>query len=60
AITEIELRRADEIWITSSTWEIVPVVKLDDEPVGTGKPGEVWQKATEIYQAFKTGMTEDV
>ncbi|MCK5668364.1 MAG: aminotransferase class IV, partial [Gammaproteobacteria bacterium] len=60
AITEKELRQADEIWITSSTWEIVPVVKLDGGPVGTGKPGEVWQQATEIYQAFKTQMAEDV
>ena len=59
AITEKELRQADEIWITSSTWEIVPVVKLDAEPVGVGKPGEVWQQATEIYQAFKTGMMDD-
>ena len=59
AITEKELRQADEIWITSSTWEIVPVVKLDAEPVGMGKPGEVWQQATEIYQAFKTGMMDD-
>ncbi len=59
AITEKELRQADEIWITSSTWEIVPVVKLDDEPVGTGKPGEVWQQATKMYQAFKTGMAGD-
>jgi len=59
AIAVKELRQADEIWITSSTWEIVPVVKLDAEPVGTGKSGEVWQQATEIYQAFKTGMTND-
>ncbi len=59
AITEKELRQADEIWITSSTCEIVPVVKLDAEPVGTGKPGEVWQQATEMYQAFKTGMAGD-
>ena len=59
AITEKELRQADEIWITSSTWEIVPVVQLDDEPVGTGKPGGVWQQANKIYQAFKTGITDD-
>jgi len=59
-ITDNELKQADEIWITSSTWEIVPVVQLDDKTVGTGKPGEVWQKANDIYQAFKTGMTDDV
>ena len=60
AIKEIELRQADEIWVTSSSWEIVPVIKLDNNPVGTGRPGEVWQQAYEIYQAFKTGMTNVV
>ena len=35
AIKEIELKQADEIWITSSTWEIVPVTRLDNNPVGT-------------------------
>ena len=59
AITVEELRQADEIWITSSTWEIVPVVKLDAEPIGTGKPGKMWQQATEFYQAFKTGIADD-
>ena len=55
-IKETELRQADEIWITSSTWEIVPVIELDGKPVGTGSPGEVWQQAFRIYQTFKTGM----
>ena len=39
-ITGEELLNADEIWITSSTWEIVPVLpNLNNMPVGTG---EVW------------------
>ncbi len=56
AIKKSELKHVDEIWITSSTWEIVPVVELDGEPVGTGSAGVVWQQAYEIYQAFKTRM----
>ncbi|MCH8261459.1 MAG: D-amino acid aminotransferase [Proteobacteria bacterium] len=60
AIKEIELKQADEIWITSSTWEIVPVIRLDNNPVGTGRPGEVWQQASDIYQAFKIGITNVV
>jgi D-alanine transaminase len=52
-----ELMAAEEIWTTSSTWEIVPVIKLDDQPVGTGKPGPRWQHAFEIYQKFKRGQT---
>ena len=55
-IKEAELRQADEIWITSSTWEIVPVIELDGVPVGTGSPGQVWQQACRIYQEFKIGM----
>lgn len=53
-ITREELGNAGEIWITSSTWEIVPVIKLDERPVGDGKPGKVWKKAVEIYQRFKS------
>ena len=60
AIKEIELKQADEIWITSSTWEIVPVTRLDNNPVGTGCPGEVWQQVSDIYQAFKIVITNVV
>lgn len=56
-ITEVELRNADEIWITSSTWEIVPVIRLDERPVGTGKPGRHWQQVSTIYQQFKNELT---
>jgi D-alanine transaminase len=53
-ITREDLSGAGEIWITSSTWEIVPVIKLDGHKVGDGKPGKVWKKAMEIYQKFKS------
>ena len=59
-IKETELKQADEIWITSSTWEIVPVIELDGKPVGTGRPGEVWQQAFRIYQEYKTRMSTTV
>lgn len=48
-----DLMAAEEVWITSSTWEIVPVIRLDDRPVGDGKPGPQWQRAYKIYQDFK-------
>ena len=54
-VSRSDLFHADEIWITSSTWEIVPVIKLDGRAVGDGKPGQVWQQADALYQRFKRG-----
>ena len=54
-----ELIQADEIWITSSTWEIVPVTKLDNKKVGTGVPGEVYKKAVQVYEAYKKSVTSN-
>ncbi len=53
-----DLLTADEIWITSSTWEIVPVIKLDEQPVGDGRPGKMWHKSTKLYQEFKDSLME--
>ena len=52
-VTRTELLQADEIWITSSTLGIAPVVRLDGKPVSGGKPGPVWHGVNDIYQAFK-------
>ena len=57
-ISERELRQADEIWITSSTREIVPVLKLDGQPVGNGQPGPIWQKMIDIYQNYKQQLRD--
>lgn len=53
AITEAEVRRADELWMTSSTKEIMPIVMLDGAPVGGGAPGPLAQKFDAAYAAFK-------
>ncbi len=51
-IPEAELRRAQEIWLTSSTREILPVTRLDDLAVGEGRPGPVWQTMIGHYRRF--------
>jgi len=53
SISEEDLKKATEIWLTSSTREISPVVELDGEPVGDGKPGEHWRYIDQLYQAAK-------
>jgi D-alanine transaminase len=52
-INETELRKATEIWVTSSTKEVVPVVQLNNQPVGDGKPGELWKTLARHYVRFK-------
>lgn len=51
------LRTADEIWLTSSTREIIPVVELDNHPVADGKPGPVWHKMNQLFQTFKKAQS---
>ena len=51
-----DLARASEIWVTSSTKEILPVTTLDGEPVGDGKPGPVFRRMYALYQANKARL----
>ena len=57
-VTKSELLQADEIWLTSSTLGIAPLVRLDGRPLGDGKPGPVWQDVNAIYQVFKKSAGE--
>lgn len=45
------LRRAEEVFLTSTTINVLPVTQLDGEPVGTGKPGPVTQRAMLLFGA---------
>ncbi len=52
-VTEAEVRSADEIWVTSSSKEVLAIVTLDGRPVGEGRPGAVFARMYELYQEFK-------
>lgn len=63
-IHENELRVADEVWMTSSTKEILAITTLDGKPVGNGatagKPGPLGERMWQWYQDFKnTVMRKD-
>lgn len=47
----VEAQNADEAFITGTTREITPVTKIDDAPVGTGKPGPVTTRLMERFTA---------
>ena len=52
-ISEQEVRSADELWLTSSTKEVLAITSLDGRPVGNGKPGAMFHKIHRLYQDFK-------
>ena len=52
-VSEAETRAADEIWITSSSKEVLAIVQLDGKPVGEGRPGPVFRRIYSLYQDFK-------
>ncbi len=55
-IEETELRAADEVWMTSSTKEILAITTLDGNPVGSGKPGPLGERMWQWYQDFKNSV----
>lgn len=58
AVSEQDLTTADEIWLTSSTREIRPVVQLNGKPVANGQSGPIWDKMITIYQAYKARLRQ--
>jgi D-alanine transaminase len=52
-VTESELRGADEAWLTSSTKEVLAIVRLDDKTLGKGVPGLLFRRMYARYQEYK-------
>ena|SRR5438552_4343260 len=52
-VVESELRGADEAWLTSSTKEVLAIVRLDGKAVGGGVPGPMFRRMYALYQEYK-------
>ena len=55
-IPEAEVRAADEIWLSSSTKEVLAVTTLDGKPVGAGVPGPVFRRLHALFQEYKAKL----
>ncbi|WP_075256267.1 D-amino acid aminotransferase [Herbaspirillum camelliae] len=55
-ITREEVLAADELMISSASKEVLPVVTLDGQPVGSGRPGPVFARVYAAYQAAKARL----
>ncbi|MBT8360459.1 MAG: aminotransferase class IV [Deltaproteobacteria bacterium] len=52
SVTKKELFRADEVFVTSSNKEILPVIQVDDQQIGNGKPGKVTVQIMDMFKAY--------
>ena len=50
-----DLEQAEEIWISSSSKEVMPVVRLNARLIGDGKPGAVWRRVRDLFSAHRSG-----
>jgi D-alanine transaminase len=56
AISEEEVHSAEELWLTSSSKEVLAITRLDGKPVGSGKPGPVFRTVHQAFQEFKRAV----
>ncbi len=55
--TEAELLAADEVFLVGTTTDVMPIVRVNDRPIGVGKPGAVTMR---VYEAFRAHMEEAI
>jgi D-alanine transaminase len=55
-ITEAEVRAADELWLSSSSKEVLAITTLDGKPVGAGVPGPVFRRMHALFQEYKARL----
>jgi D-alanine transaminase len=55
-VTKDEALRADEMWLTSSTKEVLAITTLDGHPFASGAPGPVFRAVYDIFQQRKIGV----
>jgi branched-chain amino acid aminotransferase len=55
ALTRHDVFTADELFLTGTAAEVIPVVKCDGRPIGTGKPGPVFKQLRARFQELVKG-----
>jgi branched-chain amino acid aminotransferase len=58
-ITRSELTISDEIFLTGTAAEITPIVSMDSQQIGNGKPGDITQKMMQEYHNIVMSKNDD-
>jgi D-alanine transaminase len=59
AVSEAELRRAEEVWLSAATREVSAVTTLDGTPVGGGRPGPLWLRVRAAFDDLKARVARE-
>lgn len=51
-VTEAELASADEIFLSGTTTDVMPIVSVNGEPVGNGEPGPITRHLIREFRAY--------
>lgn len=52
SFTVDELKSADEVFITSTIQEILPITKVDEKEIGSGQPGPITKRLQERFRSL--------
>jgi len=55
-----DLGSLDEAFLTSTTKEVLPVVQIDEHQIGSGKPGPITQRISDLFHAYVRSVTTPV
>jgi D-alanine transaminase len=59
-IAVTELMRAHEVWIAAATRDVLPVTMIDQQTIGSGKPGPIWEQMTKLFAAERRRLAGSV
>lgn len=59
-LTRYDLYNADEIFITGTAAEVVPVVKIDGRQIGRGKPGKITKNLINAYRDLTNSTGQEI
>ncbi len=54
-----QTKRADEMFLTSTGREVVPITRVDGKPVGNGRPGPITTRLLAAYRAAVPSLLEE-
>lgn len=58
-VTRSELIISEEIFLTGTAAEIIPIIKMDSKQIGNGKPGDITKKMMEMYTEIVMNKNDD-